>query len=216
MANADPVFTRTLIIKANDLGAAATLMLTFDKDIKGLYNDNFPLCWKVTSFGKEGGYTMRATFKSQLGFVKPQVESDIIVGASTYKILDVGQKTTLTKDDRGVYHFSDPVPGEDGYLKAVNGCPLREDMALGFPLTPGAEPTPVLYFNKIGHEASIIAQFTPVLRAYITEQYQETQILRGEVSTPSFWEQDLADLDETTNWRLELNKSSGVYKLVQV
>ncbi|KIK73119.1 hypothetical protein PAXRUDRAFT_836318 [Paxillus rubicundulus Ve08.2h10] len=87
--------------------------------------------------------------------MKSQGGGDIIVGTSIYRPLNVGQKTTLTKDNIGIYHFSDPVVGQDGYLEAVNGCPLPEDMAIGFsPPGSGEGPTPLLYFNEIGRASS--------------------------------------------------------------
>ncbi|KIK72640.1 hypothetical protein PAXRUDRAFT_636263, partial [Paxillus rubicundulus Ve08.2h10] len=105
-----PVFSRTLTFKTKDLGANAALMLTFDKPITGLYKDSFPVCWKVTRFGKTGSYSMHATFHSQLAFVKPQIGDGIIVDASTYQLLNVGEKTTLTQDENEVYHFSVSLP----------------------------------------------------------------------------------------------------------
>ncbi|KAF9222751.1 hypothetical protein BS17DRAFT_809357 [Gyrodon lividus] len=210
------VFSRTLTFKTNDLGVDATLMLTFDKSITGLYHDKFPVCWKVTNFGAAGPYTMRATYQSQLAFVKPQVDhaSDTIVDASTYKLVNVDDKTTLTKDNNGVYHFSNVVPGEAGYLQAVNNCPLVEDIAIGF-TKPNSdqEPTSVLYFKSVGNGAFVKAQFTPVLHAYITEQYQETQIIRGEVDVSSIWEEDLAGLEPSTTWVLTHDKATGKYKI---
>ncbi|KAF9220772.1 hypothetical protein BS17DRAFT_820284 [Gyrodon lividus] len=206
------VFTRNLTFKTNNLGADATLMLTFDQNLTGLYHDKFP----GQQF-RRGPYTLRATFQSQLAFVKPQVDgSDTIVDASTYKLINVGDKTSLTKDAKGVYHFSDVVDGEEGYLQAVNRCPLVEDMSIGFTKpNSGQEPTSVLYFKSIGNGAFIKAQFTPVLRAYITEQYQETQIIRAEVDTSSIWEKDLAGLDTNTTWVLTRDVASGSYKIKQ-
>ncbi|KAF9222756.1 hypothetical protein BS17DRAFT_837722 [Gyrodon lividus] len=57
--------------------------------------------------------------------------------------------------------------------------------------------------------AFVKAQFTPVLHAYITEQYQETQIIRGEVDVSSIWEEDLAGLEPSTTWVLTHDKATG-------
>ncbi|KAF9233337.1 hypothetical protein BU15DRAFT_80229 [Melanogaster broomeanus] len=212
------VFTRTLAFKTHDLGADATLMLTFDQHIPGLYHDKYPVCWKVTKFAADGPYSMHATFQSQLAFVKPQIdhESDTIIDAGTYKLLDVDDKTTLCKDENGVYHFSNVARGESGFLEAKNECPLVEDIALGFTKPNSSQdPTPILYFKSVGHGAFVKAEFTPVLRAYVNAQYQETQIIRGEVDTEAIWEQDLAGLDQSTTWVLTRNKATGCYKLTQ-
>ncbi|KAF8840225.1 hypothetical protein BDN67DRAFT_968819 [Paxillus ammoniavirescens] len=212
------VFSRTLTFKAKDLGVDATLMLTFDDHISGLYHDKFPVCWKVTNFAAKGPYSMKATYQSQLAFVKPQVDhgSDTIVDASTYQLVNVNDKTTLTKDDKGVYHFSDVTKGAAGFLQAVNGCPLVEDLAIGFTKpNSGQDPNPVLYFKSIGTNAFVRAQFTPVLRAYITEQYQETQIIKAEVDVSSIWQADLAGLEPTTTWILTHDKATGKYTIAE-
>ncbi|KIK98569.1 hypothetical protein PAXRUDRAFT_133930 [Paxillus rubicundulus Ve08.2h10] len=214
------VFSRTLTFKtkAEGLGADATLMLTFnDPDVTpGLYHDKFPVCWKVTSFAAEGPYSMKATYQSHLAFVKPQVEdgSNTIVDASTYKSVNLGDETKLTKDTKGVYHFSNVTPGDAGFLEAVNGCPLVEDIAIGFS-KPGSDedPTCVLYFGSVGHNGFVKAQFTPHLRAYITDQYQETQIIRGEVDTPMIWQRDLGQLAQSTTWFLTYNGATGEFAI---
>ncbi|KAF9233335.1 hypothetical protein BU15DRAFT_80227 [Melanogaster broomeanus] len=197
------VFTRTLTFKAHDLGDDATLMLTFDQHIQGLYHDKYPVCWKVTKFAAHGSYTARATFQSQLAFVKPQIdhESDTIIEASTYKLLNVDDKTVLCKDENDVYHFS------------VSAASL----SLLWFTKPNSnqDPTPMLYFKGVGHGAFVRAEFTPVLRAYVNAQYQETQIIRGEVDTEAIWEQDLAELPPSTTWVLTRNKATGCYKLTE-
>jgi hypothetical protein len=59
------------------------------------------------------------------------------------------------------------------------------------------------------------AQFTPVLQAYITSDYQETQILRGAIQSPLVWSQDLALLPaETTNYVLSRD-AAGVYHMTE-
>ncbi|KIJ15347.1 hypothetical protein PAXINDRAFT_169155 [Paxillus involutus ATCC 200175] len=215
--NDSPVYSKTLTFKTNNLGTDATLMLTFNKDIHNLHRETFPLCWKVSSFGKEGPYSIRLTFHNQLAFVKPQVQRGVIIDASTYKLINVDQKTTLTKDDNNVYHFSDVVKGEDGYLEVLNGCPLREDLLIGFTDPDGIQdPAPLLYFDNVGHEELIKAQFQPFLRAYITEQYQDSEIIEAEVSTSFFWEMDLASLDPSTTWLLTYSKSEGTYKISEI
>ncbi|KIK77134.1 hypothetical protein PAXRUDRAFT_778895 [Paxillus rubicundulus Ve08.2h10] len=182
-------------------------MLTFENHNSGLYHDKFPVCWKVTNFTTQGPYSIKSTYQSQLTFMKPQVDhgSDTIVNASTYKL--VNNKTTLTKDNRGVYHFSDVTKGEVGYLQAVNGSPLVEDMEIGRFHKPNSDqgPIPILYFKSISNSAFVKAQFVPILCTYITEQYQEMQIIRAEVDA------DLARLGPSTTWILTHDKATGKY-----
>ncbi|KAF9220773.1 hypothetical protein BS17DRAFT_769099 [Gyrodon lividus] len=200
------VFTRNLTFQANDLGVGATLMFTFDKYIRGLYHDKFP------SYHFRRGRSINHA----RDIPKPVDGSDKIVDASTHKLVNVGDKTSLTKDDNGVYRFSGVVDGEEGYLQAVNRCPLVEDMSIGFTKpNSGQEPTSVLYFKSIGNGALVNAQFTPVLRAYVTEQYQETQIIRAEVDSSCIWEKDLAALGMNTTWVVKRDKATGNYRITR-
>ncbi|KIJ15340.1 hypothetical protein PAXINDRAFT_180691 [Paxillus involutus ATCC 200175] len=180
-------------------------MLTFDKNIKGFYRDIFPLYCP---------YTMHTTFQSQFAVVKPQAEG-----------CTVGEQTILTKDKSGVYHFSDVVEGEAGYLEALNSCPELEDMAVGFTV-PTFGPDPPLQSTSRKLSAcstwSFISegnigpqtQFKPVLRAYIIERYQQTEIIETEVSAPFSWEQDLARLSQKITWVLA-REEPATYKLTQ-
>ncbi|KIK39671.1 hypothetical protein CY34DRAFT_808024 [Suillus luteus UH-Slu-Lm8-n1] len=40
------VFVRNLSFQAHDLGREATLLLTFDGNMKGIYEKFFPIVWK--------------------------------------------------------------------------------------------------------------------------------------------------------------------------
>lgn len=93
-------------------------------------------------------------------------------------------------------------------------------------------PQPALYFNGVGYVlfllflqsahsekcrdgSHVTARFTPILRAYITSDYQETAIIRGAIDTPVVWSQDLAALAESTTWTLSRDPSNGHYTIVQ-
>ncbi|KAG2356354.1 hypothetical protein BDR07DRAFT_1339882 [Suillus spraguei] len=208
------VFTRNLTFQSNDLGKEATIMLTFDADMKGLYEDFFPVVWKVSKFGQTGPYRAHATYTSQLAFSKPQVVDGNIIDAETSVKINVSEKTSLTEASE-VYHFSSPESGIAGVLQAVNNTGAIQDIAVGF-MTPGdLMPKPALYFNGVGDGSHVTAQFTPVLRAYITSDYEETAIIRGAIDTPAIWSQDLAGLAESTTWTLKRDLATGRYTLVQ-
>jgi hypothetical protein len=103
----------------------------------------------------------------------------------------------------------------------------------GFKSSGGLLPTPVLYFNEVGsvifplylsqatHRATrrdgsnITAQFTPKLRAYVTSDYKETEILKGEIHSPLLWEKNLAELAETTTWNLTRDPATGRYTIAE-
>ena len=59
----------------------------------------------------------------------------------------------------------------------------------------------------------VVCKYHPTLRAYITSDYQENEVISGEIQTASIWERDLAQLEETTNWILSYDGGSGMYSL---
>jgi hypothetical protein len=93
-------------------------------------------------------------------------------------------------------------------------------------------PTPALYFDEVGYVifplfflqsahstkcrdgSQVTAQLTPILRVYLTSDYQESTILRGAIETPAIWSQDLTGLAQHTAWNLKRDPSSGRYTLV--
>ncbi|KAG1843579.1 hypothetical protein DFJ58DRAFT_804207 [Suillus subalutaceus] len=206
-------FVRNLIFQSNDLGKQSDLLLTFNGPVPGV-GDHSPVVWRVSTFGDEGPYQMKATYRNQLAFTKPQVEHGSVVGAATAVQINVGQQTILTKTGN-VFKFSSPEEGTAGYVKAINDAGAKEDLAIGFMTSGQLLPTPMLYFNEVGDDSNVTAQFTPTLRAYVTSDYQETEILRGEIQTPMLWEMDLAKLSETTTLNLTRDANTGHYKITK-
>ncbi|KAG2072238.1 hypothetical protein BDR04DRAFT_415729 [Suillus decipiens] len=209
-------FTRDLTFQSNDLGKETTIMLTFDADMKGLYEDFFPVVWMVSKFGKTGTYDLQATYTSQLAFSRPQVDDGgykITEAAVSVKI-NVGEKTSLTESN-DIYYFSTPQPGTPDVLQAVNNTGAIQDIALGFISQGDLVPQSVLCFSGVGDGRQATAQFTPVLRLYITSDYQENAIIRSAITPPAIWSQDLTGLAKSTTWTLKYDAASGHYTLVQ-
>ncbi|EGN93641.1 hypothetical protein SERLA73DRAFT_189372 [Serpula lacrymans var. lacrymans S7.3] len=206
-------FVRNLVIRTVDLGVDVTLLLAFDKDLEGgIYKDYFPVVWRVTPFGAKGPFALRATYTSQLTFLKPQVANNNIIGAETYTDISYNESTTLTKSG-GVFYFSPPTTGKENYMVALNDTGSPQDIAIGFKDGGDPWPKPALYFNNVGQNSNVTAQFTPILRAYITSDYQETDILRGAIQTKAIWEVNLAELRETTTWNLSREPHTGIFKI---
>ncbi|KAG1777508.1 hypothetical protein EV702DRAFT_1101677 [Suillus placidus] len=209
------LFTRNLTFQSNELGKDVSIMLTFNGAMEGLYEDFFPVVWKVSKFGKTGSYSAKATYTSQLAFSKPQVENGNIIDAATCVKINNSEKTTLTEANE-VYQFSAPKAGTTGVLQAVNSTGAVQDIAVGFMSKGQLMPTPALYFNGVGDGSHVTAKFTPILCAYITSDYQETAILRGAIDTPAIWSRNLAELSPSTTWSLTRDAASGKYMITQV
>ncbi|KAG1813779.1 hypothetical protein EV424DRAFT_1415543 [Suillus variegatus] len=205
-------------------------MLAWSPNVDGLYEDVFPIVWKVSKFGKSGPYRATATYTAQLAFSRAQVESGKVISAATSVNINNGEKTTLTEAN-DVYHFSPPQAGTSGILQAQNHTGSIQEIAVGFVNRGDFMPTPVLYFSDVGYVtfpifllqsvhntkfrdgSRVTAKFTPVLRAYITSDYEETSILRGQVDTPAIWSQDLTGLAQNTTWNLSRDANTGRYTI---
>ncbi|KAG1757723.1 hypothetical protein EDB19DRAFT_1658698 [Suillus lakei] len=203
-----------LTFQSKDLGKETTLLLTFDSDMPGMYKDYFPVAWRVTTFGKEGIYSMVVTYKHQFALSKSQIENWNITGAATAVEINVGQQTTLTKSGQ-VFSFSTPEAGLHGALEAINHTGEDQDITVGF-MTPGQFlPKPALFFDNFKNSSKITAQFTPKLRAYITSEYQEGAILRDAIQTLPIWEHDLTALEQSTIWYLTRDQATGHYTITR-
>ncbi|KAG8796427.1 hypothetical protein FRC17_007999, partial [Serendipita sp. 399] len=191
-------FSRTLnIINRGDLPDDTTLVLLF-RPVEGLYRETYPVCWKVGTFAAGTPRSMVVTYKNRLAYSHPQVEDDKIVSVNPWVNLNVGQKTTLTKEESGPYKFTYPISGEEDHLIADNNTDSIQELALGVTSQPGRPPSSVLYFSNIETGSNVTTQFRPVLTACVTDQYQETQILRDGVRVPEIWKQDLEALSSNT------------------
>ncbi|KAG0695718.1 hypothetical protein DFH29DRAFT_1083255 [Suillus ampliporus] len=226
-------FIRHLSIQSNDLGKEATIILTFDGGMKGLYQDSFPVVWKVNTFGETDGCShifaaplptyispvpgpcrMHATYTSQLAVSKSQVVDGNIVGAETAIGINNSQRIFLTEDNH-VFHFSSPHVGTPGVVQVVNATGAIQDIAIGFISDGYLMPQPALYFKEVGVSSTVTAAFNPIMRAYITSDYQETAILQGAIDTPAIWEHNLASLSESTTLNLHRDPATGHYTITQ-
>ncbi|KAI0360515.1 hypothetical protein OH77DRAFT_1516998 [Trametes cingulata] len=205
------VFSKDLTFWSNNLGEDVTLMLCFTPPGPDLFVKQFPVAWKVTTLSATGGSTLDATFTSQLGFCMPQIGGNSkIVSASNYMAINVGQITTLnlnTAVNPPVYHFTAPVPSPASKaIQAVNNAGHPVAIALGFINDMGTNDetmNPVLTWKNVGQGMTVTGEFTPVLRAYVTLNYQASEILKGELrNTKPIWEANLASLGPKTKIRI--------------
>jgi hypothetical protein len=78
-----------------------------------------------------------------------------------------------------------------------------------------------LFLSQATHSAThrnkgrISPSFTPMLRAYVTSDYQEREILKGEIHSPLLWEKNLAELAETTTWNLMWDPVTDRYTIAE-
>ncbi|GJJ06264.1 hypothetical protein Clacol_000455 [Clathrus columnatus] len=98
-------------------------------------------------------------------------------------------------------------------IQAWNKTTVNQSFGIGFNTGDSYPPATALYFNGVGSGYNVTAQFTPFLRAYIISDYQENQILRGAIQSPSIWGRDLTELDTNTSLTLSYDPLSATYRL---
>ncbi|RPD63485.1 hypothetical protein L227DRAFT_572635 [Lentinus tigrinus ALCF2SS1-6] len=198
--------TRNLTFRSTNLGDNVTLMLCFTPPVPGLYRDQFPIAWKVTTLAARGRSSLNATWTSTLGFSATQVGEGSLVTAGNYTPIKAGQTTTLLLDQTAnppVQHWTDP-KDRSGVtsVQAVNRTGGPAGIGIGF-ITNLDEPTEdinlALTWPNVGNTLAVTGDFTPVLSAYIALDYQETQMIRGDIqSVDPIWKVNLLSLKPST------------------
>lgn len=214
-------FTRTINIRSSDLGKNVVLVLIFDESVPYMFQgDIFPTAWKVTGFGASGAYNLQATYKSQLGFSRPEIQRDNIVNVSTWVALNPGQKTNLTKRMEGevpIYSFSPPevAVNLDEAIIAFNRSQGIEAIGVGFfPKSPEFSPETVVIFDNMGHNENATVEFAPILSAYIVMGYEQDKIIRSKIRSDVIWQENLAQLRTETYWLLQRSPVNGEFTII--
>ncbi|KAI0712718.1 hypothetical protein C8T65DRAFT_739293 [Cerioporus squamosus] len=198
--------TRNLTFKSTNLGDNVTLMLCFTPPVPKLFVDQFPIAWKVTTLAATGRSSLNATWTANLGFSATQVGEGSIVTAGNYTPIKVGQTTTLLLDQTArppVQHWTDPktLPGVTT-VQAVNGTGGPAGIGIGF-ITDLDKPTEdmsvALTWPNVGNTLAVTGDFTPILSAYVALDYQESQLIRGDIqSVAPIWQSNLLSLQANT------------------
>ncbi|KAG1792086.1 uncharacterized protein HD556DRAFT_1309630 [Suillus plorans] len=98
--NVTPTLHQNLTFQFNDLSKGDTIMLAWSPNLDGLWEDFFPIVWKVSKFRKSGPCWTTATYMTQA-----QVESGKVISAATSININNSKKTILTEANI-VYQFS--------------------------------------------------------------------------------------------------------------
>ncbi|KAG9101285.1 hypothetical protein FS749_008257 [Ceratobasidium sp. UAMH 11750] len=75
---------------------------------------------------------------------------------------------------------------------------------------------PTLVWQGVGSGSSITAQFTPIVQAYVTDEYQTSQLLRGDIVSDLIWQMNLSELHEVTDWKFEEDDSNGAFSIIPI
>ncbi|KDR77683.1 hypothetical protein GALMADRAFT_410617 [Galerina marginata CBS 339.88] len=141
-------------------------------------------------------------------FASVQVNAGNIVSAMADTVISIGQQTQLVVSGGGV-KFNPPTAGNAGELDATNMTGEDQGLAVGF-IGEGGFPNPLLVWQNVGNENTIQAEFTPIISAYVTSDYQQTQLITGQIVSPVLLNQNLALLPTQQLYTLSM-KSDGSY-----
>jgi len=216
MSEPESLFTKTLDFRCSDLGKEATLVLTFNSDdTPGIYKTVFPTALKVTTFLESGNFNFRFVYKSLLGFSRAQVSrGDVVEPPETSIPVGIGQETTLIKKD-DAYEFSKPQSITMGtQIVAQNFTGEKQNIGVGFFAdTPIDPPLTMLVFKGVGNTSNARIDFIPVLRVFIVTDFKQSEVMKNQVSTPALFNENLAELDDETVWRVTYDKATGEFKI---
>ncbi|KAI0370025.1 hypothetical protein BV20DRAFT_967011 [Pilatotrama ljubarskyi] len=202
------VYTRDLTFWSHDLGENVTLLLCFTPP-----TPDQTVAWKSGTLSAIGTSVLDVTYINQLGFCLPHIGGK---PNSTYTPIKVGETTTLNLDtsiDPPVYSFTPPVLHAGAKdMQALNDTGRQVDMALGL-ISPGMDTeretiTPVMIWRHVCNGICVSAQFTPVLRAYISRNYRASENIKGELlAAQLIWKANLADLGPKT--KIQITKDAS-------
>ncbi|OJA10162.1 hypothetical protein AZE42_01823 [Rhizopogon vesiculosus] len=193
-SSSDDIYQKFDLSSSDNLGTEATLILTFGKFSDTQPREVLPTVWRVKKFPAEGSRTMEVNYASQQAFIKSMVENDKIVGTEASIAIDTKQETNLMNE--GGAFFTDPTVADfSGAIFVRNGTEF------GF-MNLENQPVPSWYLTEILDGSVWGFVFRSTLYAYIASGYEEMDIVKGDIQGQLIWQQNLADIDESTTWTL--------------
>ncbi|RPD63482.1 hypothetical protein L227DRAFT_572628 [Lentinus tigrinus ALCF2SS1-6] len=141
-----------------------------------------------------------------LAFSATQLGAGSLLTAGNYTPINPGQTTTLVIDNSTqppVQYWTDPVNSHGtSAAKAVNGTGSPTNIGVGFitDLNKPAEDMHVaLTWLNVGAGMAVAGNFTPVLSAYLTLDFQENQLITSDImGVAPVWQMNLLELQQDT------------------
>lgn len=191
LAAATP-FSVTFTVAANNLSRDAQLLLTFiDPSNKKLFVEQFPIAWKVIYFAKGNHNTVRLTYTAQLAVFGATIGQGNLVTPTTWSDVTMGDNWSIdfTNNTYQLKLVSGADPNQPTTITNVqNVSKGLLNLGCGFDDKDNLNPVIV---SAVGATNFFQFDFHPVLQAYVTSQYTETQMISSNVVSPLLWSQDL-------------------------
>ncbi|KAG8854914.1 hypothetical protein FRB91_002974 [Serendipita sp. 411] len=156
---------------------------------------------------------MSVFYNTQRPYVDPETN---VVYAKTWQEVDIGQKPSLKRKEDEVHILTasslicQPGWGSDSLILG-NSSASRLQGSPSFASDPAS--TPILYFDTVSPDTDVLTQFTPIVSAYVTSQYQQGQIMKNGVEVKPIRTAEMSSLKETTVLVFSQDKTTGEFHL---
>ncbi|KAH9475602.1 hypothetical protein JR316_0012719 [Psilocybe cubensis] len=206
--------SRSLNFTSSDLGRDVNLLLMFEPPKNGtLYKDLFPVCWKVLKFTPSGISAARVEYTADSGLLVPQRDTGNLVAASNAQRCQTGQMCVMETNDEGDNFLNPAVAGDPGVILCEFKTHRPSEVAFGLFNKAGNKIEPVMKWDGVGVGSTLAVQLTPKLRIYGMTDYQETELVRGEIRSPLLFEENLIALPNFTEWIVSIDPASNAIKI---
>ncbi|KAF8600651.1 hypothetical protein BDV93DRAFT_546257 [Ceratobasidium sp. AG-I] len=206
---------KTLNFHSNGLTRDTTLVLVFDPPQNSdLFRYEFPVVWKEINFKGQGESNAYVWYRADLGFAYSQIDDDDILKVSAWTEAKHGE-TTKSEGGPEVEYYG---PNRQRYPVKVgckNTTSTRANLTLGSTQLHevGQAFDPIHVWTGVGTKSAVTAHFTPIISAYVTRDYKQSQMLYRKPLVDPIWRQDLNELDEVTECNLVENGETGGYTI---
>ncbi|KAG8719078.1 hypothetical protein FRC08_003696 [Ceratobasidium sp. 394] len=208
--------TKTLNFYSYNLMKDTSVVLVFQPpDSSKLYRDQFPVVWKVITFRARGHGKASVKYAARLAFGYAQTDADNLVDSAAWTEVRSGDMTSISGGPNEKRFGGITKREGTKLLVCKNNSSSRADLSIGFVKGDGIDQRfePTLMWQGVGAKSNVTAQFTPILRAFVTRDYQASQLLRGEIETDQIWEMNLNEIDDVTGWNFQEDDSNGGFSI---
>ncbi|KAF8600680.1 hypothetical protein BDV93DRAFT_525264 [Ceratobasidium sp. AG-I] len=197
--------SKTLHFYSHGLRGETTVMFMLEiPSSSKIFREQFPVVWKVITLPAGGDGMAHVDYVSHLGYSHAKTGAGYLVESTSWVEVRAGDISGTS--------------GGSGSKLIVckNNTRNRVNLSIGFVKGNGVDEVyePILFCPGVSAGSSITTKFTPTLTAYITREYNESQMLHVEVCTDAIWSQNLNELDDVTGWNLIEDEESGQFTIV--
>ncbi|QRW18674.1 hypothetical protein RhiXN_00080 [Rhizoctonia solani] len=175
-----------------------TVMLAFEpRQSSKLYEDYFPVVWKVFTFRKQGHPKKTVRYTPRVAFAYAQADHNSLVECAGW--VEIRDDINNGTSPMGRNNASGP-----GTMRAYckNGSKRRADLSIG-----------LLKGDRIINIMSQYVYGLVSISAYVTRDYKVNEMIHRKVEADAIWTQNLDQIDDITGWNLTEDPITGKFSI---